>query len=119
MLPAFVILLVCQWLGEAVARLCGWPVPGAVLGMILLTGLLVVRADWRRYVAPASEPLLSHFSVLFVPAGVGVLVVADRLQENWLALLAAIVVCTLLTLAATALTVRLVARWTGGDDGNE
>ena len=119
MLSAFVILLVCQWLGEAVAQLCKLPVPGPVLGMILLTVVLVLRADWRRYVAPASEPLLANFSILFVPAGVGVMVVADSLRDNWLALSAAVVVCTVLTLVVTTLTVHWVSKAMGTERGDD
>ena len=117
MLPAFAILLVFQCLGEGLAYALRLPVPGPVVGMLLLAAALAARPAWQRHVAPAADALLGHLSLLFVPAGVGIVVVARGLQGNWTALAAAIVLCTLLTLAVTALTVRLTARALRGRAG--
>ena len=60
-----------------------------------------------------AETLLQHLSLLFVPAGVGVMLHAARIQAEWPAIVAALVVSTLLTIAVSALVFRLVSRWTG------
>jgi len=72
-LAALVLLLALQLVGTAVVELTGLPVPGAVVGLVLL---LAAGARWRsvvRRVEPAANPLLQHLQLLFVPPGVGAL----------------------------------------------
>lgn len=72
-LAALVLLLALQLVGVGVVELTGLPVPGAVVGLILL---LAVGARFRgvvRRVEPAADPLLKHLQLLFVPPGVGAL----------------------------------------------
>ena len=71
-LRGFTLLLLCQSAGEALARLAHWPLPGPVLGLVLLVGLLQWPAV-RVPVEAAAQPLLGHLSLLFVPVGVGVI----------------------------------------------
>lgn len=104
-------LLVFQLVGEVAVRLLQWPVPGPVLGMLLLFLLLLVV---RRVPAPldtASTGLLAHLSLLFVPAGVGIMVHADRLLAEWLPIVAVLLVTTVLTMLFTAGVMLLTTRW--------
>lgn len=102
MLDAFTILLLCQFVGEVIARGCGLPLPGPVIGLVLLLGILILRDR-----APSPELnatggwLLRHFGLLFVPAGVGVITQLDVIAAHWLALVVAIPVSTLLGLLVT------------------
>ena len=96
MIPALATLLVFQLIGEALVRTLGAPVPGPVVGMALLLLALV----WR----PATQTLLQHLSLLFVPAGVGVMLHLQRLGHEALAIGVALVVSTLVGLASAALT---------------
>jgi LrgA family len=43
MLAGFTLLLLCQLAGEALVKISDLPVPGPVVGMVLLTGLLASR----------------------------------------------------------------------------
>lgn len=119
MLGALVLLLGCQLAGETVARAVALPVPGPVLGMALLFGLLALRGWWRP-AAPAIERtplgtvavgLLANLSLLFVPAGTGVVQQGPVLLHNGFGLLVALVVSTVLTLAVTGGVFAAVARW--------
>lgn len=104
-------LLVLQLVGEVAVRLLDWPVPGPVLGMLLLfLGLLAVRRV-PAALNTASTGLLAHLSLLFVPAGVGIMVHADRLLEEWLPIVAVLLVTTLLTMLFTAGVMLLAIRW--------
>lgn len=96
----------------------GLPVPGPVLGMLLLLAWLLLRGGVPESVGRTADTLLAHLSLLFVPAGVGVLVHWERMRGQWAAIAAALVLGTLLTLAVTALTMQAVARLTTrrGDD---
>jgi putative effector of murein hydrolase LrgA (UPF0299 family) len=101
------LLLLCQLVGEVIARGLSLPAPGPVLGLALLAAGLFV---WSRRgggdvdktdVGKASTALLASLSLLFVPAGVGVVQYLDLLSSNALALGLALVASTVLTLLAT------------------
>jgi holin-like protein len=111
MLGALTLLLVCQALGEAIVRLAGLPVPGPVMGMLLLFGWLMFKGEVPEPVAKTAGGLLEHLSLLFVPAGVGVVLYLDLVAAEWKAILAALVVSTLATIVVTAFVMRkLVAK---------
>jgi holin-like protein len=124
MIVSLTCLLLCQLVGEAVVRGLGWPVPGPVLGMALLLALLMLRerigplpAELRDGSLEATgQGLLGHLSLLFVPAGVGVVQRLDILAAQGVALAAALVGSTLLTLVVTVLTFRAAARLVRADE---
>jgi holin-like protein len=102
MIAAFALILVCQLFGEVVSELFDLPVPGPVIGLVLLfVGLLIKRYP-PKVLTDAADNLLMHFSLLFVPAGVGVVTQIDRLKGDWLPIAAALIVSTLLTMVLTA-----------------
>lgn len=117
MLESLTLILVCQLVGEACVLFTGMPVPGPVLGMLLLLAWLLLRGDLPESVGRTADTLLAHLSLLFVPAGVGVLVHWERMRGQWAAIAAALVLGTLITLAVTAVTMAAVIRLTrwGGD----
>ena len=78
----FTILLACQLAGEVIARLLGLPVPGPVLGMVILFVALVIRGHVPDDVGVVTGGLLQNLSLLFVPAGVGVMLHAGLLVQN-------------------------------------
>ena len=110
MLPALTLLLVLQLAGEAVVQWFSLPVPGPVLGLLLLFALLLVRRRIDDGLRQTANTLLQHLSLFFVPAGVGVMVHLARVADEWLALGVALVASTLLSMAATALTLQFFLR---------
>ena len=106
MLQAFAVLLVFQCLGEGLVFLFGWPVPGPVTGMLLLLAALVAVPRLQEVVESGASELLRHLSLLFVPAGVGIVVAASSGSGQWLAIAASVVASTLVTLAVTALVLQ-------------
>lgn len=102
-------LLAMQSLGELLSRALTLPVPGPVLGMLLLLAAL----HWptvREPVATCAGFLLSHLSLLFVPVGVGVMTHLNLLGQYGLRMLLVIVLSTWLGLAVTALVLRYASR---------
>jgi holin-like protein len=110
MLRAFAILLACQLAGETMTRALGLPLPGPVLGLVILVMLLF--AVERRHLVDSTtvdetslgklaNGLLAVLGILFVPAGVGVIQDLGLLREYGAALAAALVVSTFLTLTVT------------------
>jgi putative effector of murein hydrolase LrgA (UPF0299 family) len=115
MLGAFAILLIFQCLGEGVAFVTGLPVPGPVIGMLLLFSALVAKPGLAAAVEGTANELLRHLSLLFVPAGVGIVAAAASVSRYWLAIVVAVVVSTLLTLGVTALVLQALTRRGGRD----
>jgi holin-like protein len=110
MLGALTLLLVYQLAGEVIVQLSGAPVPGPVVGMLLLFLTLLARPGVSQRLRDTSQGLLAHLSLLFVPAGVGVMLHFERLGAEWLPLAVALVASTVLTIAVTALVMRLMQR---------
>lgn len=110
MLPSLTILLVCQLAGEVIARLFKLPIPGPVVGMMLLFAGLVIRRGIPENLEKTGTTLLSHLSLLFIPAGVGVTVHLKLLADEWLPIVVALIVSTVVTLAVTGLVMQILAR---------
>lgn len=117
MIPALALLLGFQLVGEVTARGLGLTVPGPVLGMAFLLLALVLVRPLAEVVRGAATGLLSHLSLLFVPAGVGVVGHIERLGAQGPAILAAIVLSTGLAIAVGALVFAGVLRLTGAGRG--
>lgn len=118
MLHAILLLLACQLGGEIASRGLGLPVPGPVIGMGLLFAGLQLRARLRPAAPDVSDLplgavaafLLANLSLLFVPAGTGIVRQMDILAAHGPGLIVALVISTLLTLVVTALVFVAVAR---------
>lgn len=118
MIAALTLLLLCQLAGELLARLLGLPVPGPVLGLVLLFLFCCLRPQMPDALRDTAQTILRHLSLLFVPAGVGVMVHAARIESEWVAIVVALLVSAVLTIAVTALVFRWVA-WLSGTGGEE
>ena len=110
MIGSLTLLLGCLAAGEALSAWTGLPVPGAITGMgILLVGL-AIRGSIGPSLEATAKGLLAHLALLLVPVGAGIVLHLARMREEWLAISAALLASTALTLAATAVTFRLVSR---------
>lgn len=96
------VLLACQFAGELLARGLGLPVPGPVVGMVLLLVGLVVLGRVPSSLRMTGEGLLRYLTLLFVPAGVGLMVHARLIGMDFWPIVSTLVVSTALTLAVTA-----------------
>jgi holin-like protein len=110
MLAALTTLLVYQLVGEVIAQGLALPIPGPVIGLALLFATLALRGGPTEGLRDTANGLLTHLSLLFVPAGVGVMVHFGRLGDEWLPIAAALVVGTVLTIATAALVMRRLLR---------
>jgi holin-like protein len=120
MIEAFALLLLCQLTGEILSRGLGLPMPGPVIGLLILFAGLVIAQNFRKVTAATindtnlgrtTQGLLQHLSVLFVPAGVGVIDHLHLLQSYGPVLFLALFVSTALSLAVTALVFTAVKNW--------
>ncbi|UGY19630.1 CidA/LrgA family protein [Bradyrhizobium septentrionale] len=113
MIASLSLILLCQLVGEVAVRALGVPVPGPVVGLVFLLLLLLARDRFPALargplgddgVESASRAMLANLSLLFVPAGVGVVQKLDLLAEHGIAILVILAVSVIVTLLATVAT---------------
>src|SRR4051812_41556232 len=109
-LAGFTWLLLFQCAGEAIAHVAEIPVPGPVLGMALLLVLLLARGHASEAMTTTADGLAKHLSLLFVPAGTGVMLHVTRIEAEWVLIVAAITISTILAIATAALTFQWLVR---------
>lgn len=108
-LRGLAFLLLLQAAGEAFTHALRLPLPGPVVGLVLL--LPALQLDWvRQPVAATAQLLLGHLSLLFVPVGVGVITHLQLLSQYGLQLLVVLVLSTWIGMAVTALVLRRLLR---------
>jgi holin-like protein len=119
MIASLSLILLCQLAGEVIVRGLGLPLPGPVLGLMFLLWLLLARDRLKILargplagggVENTSRGLLAHLSLLFVPAGVGVVQKLDLVAAHGLAFAGVLVVSVVLTLLATVGTFLAASR---------
>jgi holin-like protein len=128
MIASLSLILICQLIGEVFVRALRLPLPGPVVGLALLLLLLLLRDRFVTLsrgplqgggVENASRGLLANLSLLFIPAGVGVVQKLDLLAEHGIAIIAALAISVVMTLLATVaaflVASRLMARGREGD----
>jgi holin-like protein len=126
MIASLAALLLCQLAGEALALGLNLPAPGPVIGMALMIGVLALRERISTVLPQeindggmerVSKNILAHLSLLFVPAGVGVVQNLDLFARYGFALAIALVVSTFLALVVTVGVFRLTSRLMGDAEG--
>jgi putative effector of murein hydrolase LrgA (UPF0299 family) len=123
MIASLSLILLCQLAGEVFVHGLGLPMPGPVVGLLLLLVLLLARDRLKVLargplqqdgVENASRGLLAHLSLLFVPAGVGVVQKLDLIAEHGIAIIMVLAVSVVVTLLMTVATFLLASRLMAG-----
>ncbi len=109
----FTILAVLLMAASRLAQWLSLPIPGSILGMVLLLGLLACLSRLANTVQAASMPLLKHMMLFFIPSVAGVMEQFQALANGWLAFTVACIVGAALTLAVTALTLQFLLKRQG------
>ncbi len=122
MIGGLTILLLFQLAGEFIATCFALPIPGPVIGMGLLFAALLVRGKLTRPPDEASvnrapsdleraaQALLDHLSLLFVPAGCGIVSYYALIQQEWLPITVSLIGSTVIAIAVTALVMQVLLR---------
>ncbi|MDG6099983.1 CidA/LrgA family protein [Alteromonas sp. ZYF713] len=101
-LNGWLIIVGCYLVGEFFVLVTDLPLPGALIGLLLLLGGLLLRQRPAVTVGRGAQPLLTHMSVLFVPAVIGVGLFWAEVSENALGIALALVATTIVALGFTA-----------------
>lgn len=116
MIQTLAIILGFQLIGEILSRALALPLPGPVVGLVLLVLTLALRPALAARIRTVTQGLLAHLSLFFVPAGVGIVAHLDLLRVHGIGLAVALAGSTVLAIAAGALAFTWVARLTGQEE---
>lgn len=119
MLGYLTVIFTCQLAGELFSTALALPVPGPVCGMAILFMGLVLRGEIPEDLANVGAAILGNLSLLFIPAGVGVMLHASLLSRDWLPISLALVASTVITIAVTGLVMARLMPSARHDSGEE
>lgn len=110
MIGYLTLILFCQLIGEIIVRMAKLPIPGPVIGMVILFCGLALRRKMPSDLETVGGFLHRYLPLLFVPAGVGIITNLDLLMKSWAPFAGAIVVGTVITIAVTSVVMQFLNR---------
>lgn len=110
LLRQFLIILVICFIGEVSNKVVHIPLPGSIIGMILLFICLLTGVVKLEMIEEISRFLLDHLAFFFIPAGVGLLAYLDILSKNILPFMVICIFTTIFVMIVTGYTVQLIKR---------
>ncbi len=102
-----IILIIC-FTGEALNRLLNIPIPGNVIGMLILLISLLAGFIKLEDIEDVTEFLLKHLAFFFVPAGIGVISSLDTIKVNFFPMMAVILLSSIVVIVVTGITVQIL-----------
>jgi len=103
MIKAIFVVLILYILGEVIAASIGLTIPGATIGLLVLTGYFVLRGGVDASSAQVFDAVSAHFALFFIPAATGVVAQLELVSQNWIYIALAIFLGTGVTIALTGL----------------
>ena len=109
-LKQLMIILTSYFLGIIIQLVFNLPIPGTVLGLILLFLALSFGIVKTEMIEDICEVLISHMSFLFIPAGVGLMTSFDMLKGKVVAFSSIIIISTFVVWIVTAYVVKFLRK---------
>ena len=103
LVQGLLLVLLFQLLGELSVVSLGLPLPGPVFGMLLLLLVLLNRKQVPAPLRNVADALLANLALLFVPAGVGLVLHFELLKSEWWIILLALIISSVVAAIITAL----------------
>ena len=110
LLQGFAILLLLQWLSTVIISLLEIPFPPPLLGMLILTALLCTGIIKENYIEDICGALIDKMALLFLPAGVSMILYLDVIKAELLPISLTLVLSSLVILSSTALILEILLR---------
>jgi len=104
-----IILLICI-AGELIHEFLNLPIPGNVIGMVILFVCLCMGIIKIEMIAEISKFLIDHLAFFFIPAGVGLIAYFDLLKENFIAIFGISLIVTIVVMVITGQTVQILRK---------
>jgi holin-like protein len=109
LLQLALILGIC-YIGDLIHEYTGVPIPGNILGMLILLLLLCLKIVKLEQIREISDFFLKRLAFFFLPPAIGLMLVGDDVKSQWPLLLFLCIVITIVTMAATGWTVQLLSK---------
>ncbi|SFU54156.1 holin-like protein [Clostridium sp. DSM 8431] len=106
-------------LGDLISKVCALPIPGNIVGMLILLILLCTKVVKVEQVETTSNFLLDHLAFFFIPAGVQLMESFGVVKDTWIRLIIICVLTTIITMGSTGVIVQLVVRKLHKDEETE
>ena len=104
-------IIISFWLvGEIIRKFSGIPIPGNVIGMVLLFTALCLKWVKLDSIKEVSDFLLSHLAFFFIPAGAGLISCLSILRDSWIKIVVISLLSTILVIVSTGITIQAVQR---------
>lgn len=101
-------ILIFSLIGELISNIIKLPIPGSVIGMIILFIFLELKLIHMKKIEKVGEFLIENLGILFVPAGVGIMVKFNFIKEIWLSFFVIAIITTVISLIITVKIVEFV-----------
>ena len=104
------LVLLINFAGECISRFSGIPVPGSIIGMLILLVLLKTKVIRVEQVAELTDFLLANINFFFIPVGVGIMVSYKYLEGHYLAGISLILITTIVVMVVSGWVTEILAR---------
>lgn len=103
-------------IGELIVWLTDIPIPSSIIGMLLLTAALKIKVIKLHWVSNISDFLVKNLGFFFVPAGVALMLHFDLIKSQWLPIVGASLLSTIIVLAITGWVHQLTRKYASRHD---
>ena len=107
-LKQFLIIILVSCIGEILNYYIPLPIPASIYGLVLMLALLIFKIVPLGAVKDAAEFLINIMPVMFIPAGVGLILYWEQLEPMLLPACIIILVSTILVMITTGKTSDLI-----------
>lgn len=97
-------------LGELLSSLLHLPIPGNILGMVILFILLCTKVVKVDNISNVTNFLLDHLAFFFIPAGVGLMASIGIIKSTWWQLLVVCISTTIIVIGVTGIVVQTLSK---------
>ncbi|MBM6818182.1 MAG: CidA/LrgA family protein [Clostridium sp.] len=103
-----ILLLSIYFVSEIISKLLNLPVPGSIIGMILLFVLLTSNIIKIEKVENLANFFLDHLAFFFIPASVGLMTSFASLKGSIFKIILLCILTTIIVISVTGLTVQFI-----------
>ncbi|MCU4164675.1 CidA/LrgA family protein [Carboxylicivirga caseinilyticus] len=104
------IILSINFAGELLSEALSLPLPGSIIGMLILLTFLLLGLVKEEHIAETASFLLDNMPFFFIPAGVSVMVSYQFLEGHLAATISTIVLSTLFVMIITGLITQFLIK---------
>ena len=119
MLKQICIIFLIYLIGVFISKSLELPIPGSIIGMVILLVLLLSGAIKLESIDKVSDFILDNLALFFIPSGVGIITIYSSIQNQIIQIALLCVGTTAIVMSVTALTVKFIRKIVDKKEGNQ